>query len=183
MATRAEVLLHPVRIRIAQAVSGRELTTKELAEEMSDVPTSSIYRHMSQLLDAGFIKVTDSRQVRGTFEKTYTLNTEQSVLGAEDMAALSPEEHVEYFTTWLGAVLERGTSFLRSTTGDPREKGFGYRFNPLWLTDRELAEVKAQLEEIYAKYRVSGGEPERRRQLLTTILIPDPEDPPARSNA
>jgi DNA-binding transcriptional ArsR family regulator len=183
MATRAEVLLHPVRIRIAQAVSGRELTTKELAEEMSDVPTSSIYRHMSQLLDAGFIKVTDSRQVRGTFEKTYTLNTEQSVLSAEDMAALSPEEHVEYFTTWLGAVLERGTSFLRSTTGDPREKGFGYRFNPLWLTDQELTEVKAQLEEIYAKYRVSGGEPERRRQLLTTILIPDPEDPPARSNA
>jgi len=175
MANRAEVLLHPVRIRIAQAVSGRELTTKDLAEELADVPTSSIYRHVSQLLEAGFLKVTDSRQVRGTFEKTYTLNTGQSVLSAEDMAALSPEEHVEYFTTWLGAVLERGTSFLRSTPGDPREKGFGYRFNPLWLTDQELTDVKAQLEEIYAKYRDPGDTPERRRQLLTTILIPDPE--------
>jgi len=175
MANRAEVLLHPVRIRIAQAVSGRELTTKDLAEELADVPTSSIYRHVSQLLDAGFLKVTDSRQVRGTFEKTYTLNTEQSVLSAEDMATLSPEEHVEYFTTWLGAVLERGSSFLRSTPGDPREKGFGYRFNPLWLTDQELTEVKSQLEEIYAKYRDPGDNSERRRQLLTTILVPDPE--------
>lgn len=175
MTSRTEVLLHPVRIRIAQALSGRDLTTRQIAEELADVPSSSIYRHVALLLEAGFLKVTDSRPVRGTVEKTYTLNADQSVLGPEDMAQLSSEEHIDYFNTWVGAVLQRGTSFLANTTGDPRDKGFGYRFNPLWLTDAELTEVKNQLEEMYAKYRDRGGDPDRKRQILTTIFIPDPD--------
>ena len=53
MAT-ADLLLHPVRLRIVEAFLGdRALTTSALAAELADVPPASLYRHVARLVDAG----------------------------------------------------------------------------------------------------------------------------------
>jgi len=48
-----DVLLHPIRWRIVQRVLGRELTTTELKRDLPDVPTTSLYRHVAVLIEAG----------------------------------------------------------------------------------------------------------------------------------
>ncbi len=46
--TSADLLLHPVRLRIVQAfLADRALTTSELRTELPDVPTASLYRHIA----------------------------------------------------------------------------------------------------------------------------------------
>ena len=51
---RANLLLHPVRLRILKAFVGdRALTTGQLAAEMPDIPAGTLYRHVERLADAG----------------------------------------------------------------------------------------------------------------------------------
>ncbi|HEY2693839.1 MAG TPA: helix-turn-helix domain-containing protein, partial [Pseudonocardiaceae bacterium] len=66
MAT-ADLLLHPVRLRIVKAFLGdRVLTTAQLAAELDDVPPGSVYRHVGLLTKAGVLHVVAERRVRGT---------------------------------------------------------------------------------------------------------------------
>jgi hypothetical protein len=54
----AELLLHPVRLRVVQALLGdRVLTTGDLHAELPDVPTASLYRHVAVLAGAGVLEV------------------------------------------------------------------------------------------------------------------------------
>jgi len=70
----ADLLLHPVRLRIVQAFLGdRALTTGELRAELPDVPPASLYRHIARLVDAGVLGVVSERRVRGAVERTYIL--------------------------------------------------------------------------------------------------------------
>ena len=70
----ADLLLHPVRLRVVKAFLGdRALTTAQLAAELSDVPAGSLYRHISRLTKAGVLHVVAERRVRGAVERTYAL--------------------------------------------------------------------------------------------------------------
>ena len=54
----ADLLLHPVRLRIVQAFLGdRALTTAELGTELPDVPPASLYRHVGVLVEGGVLAV------------------------------------------------------------------------------------------------------------------------------
>ncbi|HYT79398.1 MAG TPA: helix-turn-helix domain-containing protein, partial [Actinomycetota bacterium] len=71
---RADLLLHPVRLRILKAFLGdRALTTSQLAAELDDVPAGSLYRHVALLTKAGILQVVAERRIRGAVERTYTL--------------------------------------------------------------------------------------------------------------
>src|SRR5262249_44095410 len=54
----ADLLLHPVRLRIIKAFLGdRALTTTQLAAELDDVPAGSVYRHVARLAREGVLQV------------------------------------------------------------------------------------------------------------------------------
>lgn len=70
-----ELLLNPVRQRIAQAlISKGRATTGELLEYLNDIPRASLYRHIKVLDDAGIIYVVKEEVKRGALEKTYALS-------------------------------------------------------------------------------------------------------------
>ena len=172
----ADVLLHPVRIRIAQAAAGREVTIAQLAEELADVPAASLYRHVARLVDAGMLEVVRTRQVRGGAERTYRLVADAASLRAQDVAGVGAREHLDYLSAFLGAVLERATAYLRSPSADPAADGFGYRQVALWLTEDELNELLDIVGRHVRSAAEQGPAPGRRRRLLTTVLVPDPLD-------
>jgi len=72
--TSADLLLHPVRLRIVQAFLGdRALTTTALREELADIPPTSLYRQVARLVAAGVPMVVAERRVRGAVQRTYVL--------------------------------------------------------------------------------------------------------------
>ena len=78
--TKADLLLHPVRLRILQAFLGdRALTTSQLQAELADVP-ASLYRHVAKLAAAGVLTIVEERRVRGALERTYTLESSQATV-------------------------------------------------------------------------------------------------------
>ena len=92
----AELLLHPVRLRIVQAFLGdRALTTSQLAAELSDIPPGSLYRHVALLTKAGVLQVVAERRVRAVIERTYILRILAAQIQPDEAAAMTPEQHLE----------------------------------------------------------------------------------------
>jgi DNA-binding transcriptional ArsR family regulator len=81
----ADLLLHPVRLRIIQAFLGdRALTTTQLRDELGDVPPASLYRHVANLVDAGVLTVVSERRVRGAVERGYVLRAAGATVNLDD---------------------------------------------------------------------------------------------------
>jgi len=68
------VVMNPVRQRIIQyLILHEEGTAASFKEELNDIPTASLYRHIKVLYEAGCIEVIRECRKRGTVEKTYAL--------------------------------------------------------------------------------------------------------------
>jgi Helix-turn-helix domain len=170
--TSAELLLHPVRLRIVQRFLGdRELTTAQLGELLADVPTASLYRHVAALSGAGVLEVTGERAVRGGHERTYRLRTEAASIGAEEAESWSVEQHRSAFTAFVAGLLADFDRYLDRDDVDLGRDLVGYRQVVLHLTDEEAGELAAELGEVLAR-RLALPQEGRTRRLLTTIQLP-----------
>ncbi len=166
MATLAELLLHPLRWRIAQAFVGRSLTTGELHEALPDVPTTSLYRQVGVLVDAGALRVVETHRVRGTTERTYALDT-TAPDGPVDAAQLRT-----MFTVFVAGLAGDMDRYLDRPEIDPERDGISLRQAALLLTDDEIGELSARLAEALGPYLDREPAPGRRRRILSTMLLP-----------
>src|SRR5437763_14481121 len=112
MAT-ANLLLHPVRLRIVEAFLGdRALTTSDLAAELADVPSASLYRHVARLVDAGVLAVVAERRVRGALERTYVLRLSPATVGLDEVAAMSADDHRQALKAFVAGPLGASDRYL-----------------------------------------------------------------------
>lgn len=182
-----DLLLHPIRLRIVQALVGRPMKPLELLDHLGDVPQASLYRHIKQLESGGVLEVIDERPVRGGVERTYAVVEAAVQLGADDLAGTTAEDHLRYFSTFLGALMADFAAYLERSDVDLATDRVGYRQVPLWLSDDEFDELASEMGEAVRRRLGNGPDAQRRRRLLTTIVMPDDRgarpNPPATREA
>jgi len=133
--TSADLLLHPIRLRILQAFLGdRALTTSQLQAELPDIPPASLYRHVAKLVNAGVLSVVHERRVRGALERTYTLQTAAATVKPEELAHLSADEHRRMFLTFLAGIIREFDVYLERGDIDLIRDGISYRLSGMWLS-------------------------------------------------
>jgi DNA-binding transcriptional ArsR family regulator len=169
----ADLLLHPVRLRIVQAMIGRPMTTTEVKNLLGDVAQATLYRHLKQLHQGGLLEITDERQVRGGVERTYQVVTEAVSLGADDLLGADADDHFRYFATFVGTLLTDYASYLKEGPIDLAADRVGFRQVPLWLNDEEVDELVEELSSVLQSRVDHLPEPGRRRRLFTSVLMPD----------
>jgi len=174
----ADVLLHPVRLRIVQAFLGdRVLTTADLRNGMPDVPVASLYRHVALLADAGILSVADERKVRGASERSYRLVLDGASLSPEDAAAMTAEEHRYAFATFVASLLADFDRYLDRTTPagtlpDLARDRVGYRQAAVWVTDAEFDAMVGDLRAVLLARMENRPDGVRRRRLVSTVHLP-----------
>jgi Helix-turn-helix domain len=172
----ADLLLHPVRLRIVKAFLGdRALTTSQLAAELDDVPSGSLYRHVALLAKAGVLQVVAERRVRGAVERTYTLRTFAAKIGPAEARRMSAEEHAQAFMVYVAGMLADADRYLASGQPDPARDGADYQVGALWLTDAEFAELLRDLAMVFQPRLANAPAKGRRRRMVYTVLLPAPE--------
>jgi hypothetical protein len=172
----ADLLLHPVRLRIVKAFLGdRALTTSELRGELGDVPAASLYRHVAKLVDAGVLSVVAERRVRGAVERTYTLRLFAARITPEEAKRMSPEEHAQAFMVFVAGMLADADRYLAAGQPDPARDGADYRVGALWLSDAEFAELLHDLAIVFQPRLGNPPSPERKRRMVYTVFLPVPE--------
>jgi hypothetical protein len=169
----ADLLLHPVRLRIVQAFLGdRPLTTTELRSELQEVPTASLYRHVARLVDAGVLAVVSERRVRGALERTYVLRMTAASIGLDELESMSPEDHRHAFLAFVAALLADFDRYLASGDIDFLRDGVSYSLTGLWLDDAELTDLRRDIFRVFQPRLANPPKPGRRRRSLGSVLLP-----------
>lgn len=82
---RLRALSHPLRLRILALVTGKGMSSAELAREL-EMNHAAVSFHVRQLVAAGFLELAETRSVRGGQERRYR----QRVLTGSEWV---PEDH------------------------------------------------------------------------------------------
>jgi DNA-binding transcriptional ArsR family regulator len=173
---KVDLIIHPARFRILQALTGEALTTHEIAERLPDVPKSSIYRHLKLLLEGEVLAVGQTRLVNGIQEKAYRLTAVPHV-SAEDVAGLSGEEHLNYFTVYLLTLLRGFADYVQRAEAkgplDLYADRVGYSEAIFYASPEELEHMGEQLQEMLHTLRQNEPGNDRAKHKLAIISHPN----------
>lgn len=176
---KADLLLHPVRMRIIQQLLvGEPQTILQLVESLGNVPQATLYRHMKLLLDAGLIEVVKVNKIHGQEERVYAAVKENLSIQQSEAYSSSQEDHLRYFSVFHANLLQQATAYLSCVPVENYEKdGFGYWNAPLHMTDEEFADFKAGMNELLEKVAANTPAPERKARLFASLIIPQLDKP------
>jgi DNA-binding transcriptional ArsR family regulator len=169
---KADLILHPARFQIMQALSGQELTTQEIAGLVPSVPKSSIYRHLRILLEANLVEIATTQRVRGVEEKVYRL-VQRPYVGPADMAGLSKEEHLRHFTAYVTTLMQGFADYLEASGElDPLADRTGYTEAIIYVNTKELDTLGESLNEAIHPFLGNGPGKDRHKHKLALITHP-----------
>ena len=169
----ADLLLHPVRLRIVEAFLGdRALTTSQLRSELPDVAPASLYRHVARLVAGGVLAVVAERRVRGALERTYVLRVSAASVDLDEVAAMSADDHRRMFIAFVAGLLGEFDRYLERGDVDLLRDGVSYRLAGMWLDDAEFAQLMRELALVLQPRLASGPRSGRRRRILGSVLLP-----------
>jgi helix-turn-helix protein len=171
--TSADLLLHPIRLRILQAFLGdRALTTSALRAELPDVPAASLYRHVARLVAGGVLAVVAERRVRGALERTYVLRTAAASVSLDDVAKMGPDEHRQMFFAFVAGLIGDFDRYLDRGDIDLLRDGVSYGMTGMWLDDAELRELGRALVTALQPRLANAPKPGRKRWIFATVVLP-----------
>ncbi len=174
--SKADLLLHPVRFRIVQAIiGGHHITAQQIMELLPDIPQATLYRQLNKLLEGGVIEVVKERQVRGTKEKVFAMAENGASLSAKDLTDSKKEDHMQYFLAFLATIQSSFDRYLQQEELDLEADGVSYRQMPLFLSDEEFSVFIQKMASVVLEFAKNAPTAERRRRTLSTIIIPDPK--------
>ncbi len=169
---KIELVIHPVRFQILRVIGTEALTTQEIADRLPDTPKSSIYRHLKLLLEHSLIVLADTRLVNGIQEKTYRLD-QPARLGVEDMANLSADDHIRFFTTYALTLVQDYSDYVsKSAPIDMLADRTGYNEVTFYATTAELDEFGVALNTAVMKLMSHQPDNGRSRRKLAIVSQP-----------
>jgi DNA-binding transcriptional ArsR family regulator len=172
--SRIDLLLHPIRIRIIQAIAGKPLTPGHIAQEIPDIPLTTLYRHINALVDGGILEVVEERPVRGTLEKVYALVEGAARVRPEEIAEIGDEDQLRYFMIFLASLLQDFSRYLDShQTMDTRMREVVYNKAALYLTEEQYHALAEQVRALVMPYVTAPEGVDAKRYLVALFGIPE----------
>ena len=162
----SDIITNPIRMKIMQFLQIRgEATTKQICEELSDVPQPTLYRHIDHLLKEEVLIVKSERKVRGTLERLLTLNESRFTENA-DIA----DSAYRFLMALYGSLLRYSEKGACAPVADM----LCLRTCMLTLTDESYADLLQELRAVVDKY--SRSEENGKNRSLSVISAPVTEE-------
>jgi len=155
-----EIILNPVRMRIIQEISTEQtITPNELCERISDVPRTTMYRHINILIDNNILSVISEKKVRGSLERTIALN----------ISEISKHNTIENGAqNAFGFLMSNYAKFHKYFNGQnpntAKDKVF-LNNTVLMMSDREFDQFIEELRQLILKYNYKSTEKRRARDI------------------
>lgn len=163
-----EIMLNPIRMRIIQELTSVEsITAAELCEKISDVPRTTMYRHISMLIDHDILAVVSERRIRGSLERTIALNVPE----------ITKHNTIENATqNAYGFLMCNYAKFHKYFSSENPDSGKDKLFlnnTILMTTDDEFDQFLLELTELLKKYTMKYSKGRKTRDIS---IISAPEE-------
>ena len=178
MRNKAETLMHPVRMKIFQALMHNKedgLSTLEMISIIKDVPQATLYRHIQILADENIIKIVKERKVRSVTEKFYALNEGAEKLSTEDWVQLTIKQKLNYVSNYQLTLLSQYQNYLHSL--DEKESTADlatFSFIDLTLTTDQFQNFETELNDLIIKYYNMADSNNNETKTIAINIIPKP---------
>lgn len=162
----SEILLNPVRMRIVQYfITAREGTISQLAEELTDIPKPTLYRHVNMLAKADILIVVREAPVRGAMERTYSINPKPLFEANQNQTA-------ELINCSLIKLIEEYGAYFKKEENDPIKDMLLLTSAIFLLDDKEFAEFIEEYGKLVNRYLENKPAKGRKLRKLTIISSP-----------
>lgn len=167
MDNHGDILLNPIRMRIIQHMADKKgRTVGSLSELMSDIPRTTLYRHINMLFEHGYLLISKETRIRGAYEREYMLNLEALQETAEEE---SIEKNVKFFLMKLLSDFDR----YFKDKGDPIKDRLFLSSNTLLMSDNEYSQFIDEIFEVVKKHLNFEPNQERKQRTLSIISSPN----------
>jgi DNA-binding transcriptional ArsR family regulator len=160
-----------VRLRIAQLLYGRHLSTTQIHELLGNVPKPSLYRHLSRLLEGGVIEVVETRMVKGIEERIYTtVKSELNVTKEDQERGIDANDFADFVRVY-GTLAADEMANVISAEPLLNVKNIAFRDYEFAANDEEFAAMCAALWRLLdeAERRPLEGDRKPRRMLVLSF--------------
>jgi DNA-binding transcriptional ArsR family regulator len=175
MRDKGDILFHPVRLRIVQALfGGRRLSPRQLLAGVPGASIATLYRHLNRLVKAGIVRVVERRQARGATQRIYALAGQRAAdISKSELGRMNRADLLRHFTTFVATLLQDYEHYLSQPSFDIGDDGALVRQEAVYLTAAEARRAAAAIRDAVARNLRKAPGPTRRRYLVTTIMHPD----------
>ncbi len=180
MKNKADLLLNPVRMRIIQfTAQNQPVTVAQTAKALPDVPKATLYRHMRVLTSSGILSIVSEEKIRGTFEQSYSLNTEKIYASGNESGS---ELHTLVYSV-LTKLIADFTEYFGNESENPYKDRLFVSSNALRLDDNDYNEFIREIFETAEKYSRFPVKVNAKTRAVTFISSPAPEEREDDNNA
>ncbi len=172
---KADLFLHPVRLRIITAISTHQMTAREIAKTMPDIPPATLYRNLNALLKGGIIHVVKENQIRGTVERVYELTALPS-LTDEDLQGMSKAECEQAFATYISTLMSDARNYLDFKPDEaeihPIQDGVVISKIEIFLSRAENQSINEKIQKLIMEAGKNQPTSDRKRHVFSYVVIP-----------
>lgn len=178
MINKVEVLMHPVRMKIAQVLMRNKeegLTPLEMVKIIKNVPQATLYRHIQIMLDSGVIRIIKEKKVKSVSEKYYALNEIEARLSIEDWKKASSEKKLDYVSYYQLSLLTQYQSYLNKLEQQNcQEDGATFSLVELKMNEEHFKHFQNELNELMTKYyHATNKELDAPVRTIAVTIIPE----------
>lgn len=171
---KADLILHPVRMRLLAALGGRHMTAQQLVRALPDIAQTTLYRHLNYLVEEDLLVVVGEHRVRGTVERIYAMAPAAGRLTPADLVTATKEDHLNYFAFYVTALLGDFVRYVQAETpAHMAAEPVLYTKGTVWMSDTERDEFQAAAQALLLPLFSRPATAERRAYLFATAFFPD----------
>ncbi|NKB70041.1 MAG: helix-turn-helix domain-containing protein [Candidatus Latescibacteria bacterium] len=173
-----KAIADPLRMKILRLFGSRPMTTKQVAQELSESPTR-LYHHVATLESTGLIRLVETRPNRGTVEKYYQAAARRFVVARHLLAPDDdPEGSRQAASSLMVNALEEDLAQLTTLPATPEDgpRPLFIRAVGLRVSQARLDQLRQTIQEWASQCNDDEDEPQ---YTLTTILYPHNKENPA----
>ncbi len=167
-----DLVFHPVRMRLITAISGQQLTTRQVLKVIPDVPQATLYRHIGALIRGGVLEVVERRKIRGVEERLLRVKSPPSVT-PRDLQGKTNAELEQMGIVFVSGLLSDIRRYLHGKKkADPFRDGVQLSKVTLQLSDAELAALDGKIQKLIMAAVKQPGGASRKGRIFSYLIVP-----------
>lgn len=178
MSTKVEILMHPVRLKICQALLRNKetgLTPLEMVKILKDVPQATLYRHIQVMVDSGIVSVIKEKKVKSVSEKYYALNEDEIRIDGKEWGKVSSEEKLDYISYYQLLLMTQYQNYLEKLEEQNcQEDRSTFSVVELKIDEEHFTQFQNELNELMIKYyHTKSTEIDSPVRTIAITIIPE----------